>query len=103
MIKIPGVDYTDVRQVPVKPDINPTDNPDDFWPMNVKVDVHDMVIDATNLKKVTVTVSCQKANYSEEFTIEKKILVNLLKNLFLMKNITLIYLLNLMMVEIVDF
>ncbi len=72
MIKIPGVDYTDVRQVPVKPDINPTDNPDDFWPMNVKVDVHDMVIDATNLKKVTVTVSCQKANYSEEFTIEKK-------------------------------
>ena len=72
MIKLPGVDYTDVRQVPVKPDINPTDNPDEFWPMNVKVDVHDMVIDATDLKSVTVIVSCQKANYSEEFTIEKK-------------------------------
>lgn len=69
MIKLPGVDYTMARQVPEKPDINPTDNPKDFSKRTVKVDITQILLDATGTKKVTVIVTCQKANYYKEYTL----------------------------------
>lgn len=71
MIKLPGVDYTGVRSNPNLPDINPTDNPDDFYTRDIKVDIHDLVIQATGVEKVTVRVTCRLANYSKEYTVNK--------------------------------
>lgn len=79
MIKLPGVDYTSARQAPVKPDINPTDNPREFSNRTVTVDIDDMVLDSMTDKKtgekvenVTITVTCTQANYSKEYVLEKK-------------------------------
>lgn len=71
MIKLPGVDYTMARQAPVKPDINPTDNPKDFSEKTVKVDITDLFIEATGLESYTFTVTCVLANYSKEYTVNK--------------------------------
>ena len=71
MIKLPEVDYTSLRSNPKLPTINPTDNPDDFYNMNIKVDIHDLVLQATGVKSVTVTVKAKLANYSQEYTVSK--------------------------------
>ena len=77
MIKLPGVDYTMAKQVPVKPEINPTDNPDDFWTMDIKVDIDQMVLDsleykAEKIEELTVEITCQKAKYSKKYTLKRK-------------------------------
>lgn len=72
MIKLPGVDYSDTRSNPVLPDINPVDNPDDFTNRTIKVDIDQMVIDATEVNSVTVTVKCKLANYLQEYTVNKE-------------------------------
>lgn len=77
MIKLPGVDYTSVRQKPNLPEINPTDNPDDFYTMNVNVDIDKLVLDSMEfeseeVKQVTVEVTCQKAKYSKIYTVTKE-------------------------------
>lgn len=76
LIKLPGVDYTMARQGFVKPDINPTDNPDDFEERNITLDITELVIksmeaDGTKVNDVTITVTCGAANYSKEYTLTK--------------------------------
>ena len=69
MIKLPGIDYTRARQVPDLPKINPEDNPDEFWPNEVKVDIDDLVLQATGVKSVTITVTATDADYSRDYKI----------------------------------
>lgn len=71
LIKLPGIDYTSARQAPVKPDINPTDNPKDFSNRTVKVDINDMLVETLSVESVTVIVTCGAANYSKEYTLTK--------------------------------
>ena len=81
MIKLPGEDYTSVmqtlakvdytiaRQAPVKPNINPEDNSDEFTTRTVKVRITPLVVSAVNLKKLTIIVTCGNANYSREYEL----------------------------------
>ncbi len=77
IIKLQGVDYTSARQTPKIPEINPTDNPDDFWPMGINVDIDQLVLDSLEyesekIEKLTVKVTCQKAKYSKEYTLTRE-------------------------------
>ena len=69
MIKLPGVDYTRTREAGNVEDINPTDNPRAFSDRTVKVQIAQMVKDATNVKNLVVTVTCDGANYSKDYEL----------------------------------
>lgn len=77
MIKLPGADYKSARQRPILPEINPTDNPDDFWTMGINVDIDQIVLDALEfdsqkIEELTVEVTCQKAKYSKKYTLKRE-------------------------------
>lgn len=71
LIRLPGVDYTKARLNEDLPDINPEDNPKEFNQRTIKVDIAELVVEATNVQSVTVTVTCDEANYSREYVMQK--------------------------------
>ncbi|MBS5915278.1 MAG: S-layer homology domain-containing protein [Clostridiales bacterium] len=69
MIKLPGVDYTRLRQASAGHDINPTDNPKEFSSRTVKVDITEIFLQATGIKNLTVIVEGGDTTYRKEYEL----------------------------------